>query len=353
MKKNYSISVWTTSRCNFRCTYCYEKTKHGVEDMTLATADRIVDFVKEEVKEGQLLSIQFHGGEPMLNFEVVKHIVERVEKEIPNEKRFGITTNCSLLDNEKVEFICEHMPRGISLSIDGDKETHELNRKCIIGNCEYDEILAIALKIKEKVKNVRIRMTYTPKTAPLLFKNVKYMVELGFKEIVPIADFYSKDWTTDDFDIVECQFKKIKQYKIENKKEVYDFNELTSEFKKKGICSGGKEHYSVNVNGDIYPCMMVVGDEKHRIGNIFTGFDYDMINSIVCINNDRLQVEGCKDCNLFDYCDSTRCLLVNYAINGNYYKPNLVNCNIMNIKYNLCDYLCDYSHFEHDEMATL
>ena len=226
MRTKFTTSIWLTSRCNFRCTYCYEKAKYGMEDMSFETADQIVDFVKVNIKAGQELSVQFHGGEPTLNFEVLRHIVERFEKELSNEKTFGITTNCSLLDDEKIDYICEHMPRGISISIDGNKETHELNRKCITGNVSYEAILANALKIRERNDKARVRMTYTPKTAPQLFENVKYLIELGFTEIVPVADFCSKEWKTKDFDTVEEQFKRIKKYLLENGKTDIYLNEL-------------------------------------------------------------------------------------------------------------------------------
>lgn len=349
MKQKFSVSIWVTRRCNFRCTYCYEKSKYGAEDLSYETANRIIDFVKENIKEGQALSVHFHGGEPTLNFEVIKHIVNRFEKEISNEKTFGITTNCSVLDDEMIDYICAHMARGISLSIDGNKETHELNRKCIVGNVFYEDILKNALRLREKNDMVRIRMTYTPRTAFHLYENIKYLIELGFSEIVPIADFCSKEWTSEDFDIVEEQFKNIKRYLFENNRKIIDLDELSGEFRGKGICSGGRDHYSVNVNGDIYPCIMVVGDDVHKIGNVFTGLDKEKIEKITKINCSRDKVEACGDCELSRYCESTRCLLVNYALNGDYYKPNLVNCNLMNIKYNLCDFM-EYQNDNINEM---
>lgn len=339
MKQKFSISIWITRRCNFRCTYCYEKSKYSMEDLSFETADQIVDFVKANIKDGQELSVQFHGGEPTLNFEVLRHLVERFENEFSNEKSFGVTTNCSLLNDETIDYICAHMARGISLSIDGNKETHELNRKCVVGNVSYEEILENALKIKAKNDKARVRMTYTPKTASLLYENIKYLIELGFTMIVPIADFCSEEWTIRDFDIVEEQFKKVKKYLLENHKNDIIFNELSGEFREKGLCSGGKDHYSVNVNGDIYPCIMVVGDDVHKIGNVFTGLDKEKIEKITKINCSRDKVKGCDDCELSGYCESTRCLLVNYALNGDYYKPNLVNCNLMNIKYSLCGFM--------------
>ena len=81
MKQKFSISIWITKRCNFRCTYCYEKSKYSMEDLSFETADQIVDFVKANIKDGQELSVQFHGGEPTLNFEVLRHLVERFEND--------------------------------------------------------------------------------------------------------------------------------------------------------------------------------------------------------------------------------------------------------------------------------
>lgn len=86
-----------------------------------------------------------------LSYDVIKYMVNRIENEIPNEKQFGMTTNCPLLTDEMIDYLCEHFPKGLSLSIDGDKETHELHRKCIQGNITYDLIFSNALKLLKKI----------------------------------------------------------------------------------------------------------------------------------------------------------------------------------------------------------
>lgn len=339
MQNKFAVNVWSTSRCNFRCTYCYEKSKYGEEDLSYETADQIIQFIKANLKKGQLLTVNFHGGEPTLNYDVIEYMVKRIESEIPNDKQFDMTTNCSLLTDEMIDFLCTHFPRGLSLSIDGNKETHELNRKCIQGDVGYDKIFSYAIKILEKISFVRIRMTYTRKTVKHLFENVRYLIEHGFKLIVPVPDMFSKDWTNQDFIDVENEFKKIKQYLVKNNINDINFNELTNEFKPKGVCTGGDDYYNINAHGDIYPCTFVVGNEAHWIGNVYDGLDNKKVEEIACINRNRDKVEGCQECRLAKYCSNTRCLLENYAITGDYYKPNLVNCNLMNIKYNLCDYM--------------
>ncbi len=337
MQDKFLVNIWATSRCNFRCTYCYEKGKYGEDDLSYETADRILCFIKVHVKEGQALTVNFHGGEPTLNYDVIKYMVDRMEAEIPNEKQFGMTTNCSMLTDDMIDFFCTHFPRGLSLSIDGNKEAHELNRKCIQGDVGYDVIFSNALKILKKCSYVRVRMTYTKKTVKCLFENVRYLIEQGFKQIVPVPDMFSKDWTNQDFADIENEFRKIKEYLVTNNISDIDFDELSDEFKPKGVCTGGEDYYNISARGDIYPCTFVVGDDSHWIGNVYEGLEYKRIDEIKCINRNRDKVEGCQECSLASFCSNTRCLLENYAINGDYYKPNLVRCNLMNIKYNLCN----------------
>lgn len=337
MQDNFLVNIWSTSRCNFRCTYCYEKGKYREDDLSYETADQIIRFIKENVKGGQSLVVNFHGGEPTLNYNVIRYMVDKIEAEIPNEKQFDMTTNCSLLTDEMIDYLCKHFPRGLSISIDGNKETHELNRKCINGDVGYDIIFSNALKILEKCSYVRVRMTYTRETVKNLFENVRYLIGHGFKQIVPVPDMFSKDWTDRDFVDIEEEFKKIKQYLKRNNISDIGFDELSNEFKPKGVCTGGEDYYNINPRGDIYPCTFVVGDDSHRIGNVYDGLEYRRIEEIKCINRNRDKVEGCQECSLAPYCSNTRCLLENYAINGDYYKPNLVRCNLMNIKYHLGD----------------
>lgn len=341
MQNKFTLNIWTTSKCNFRCTYCYEKAKYGETDLSYETADQIIRFIIENIKKDQFLTVYYHGGEPTLNYDVIKYMVNRIENEIPNEKQFGMTTNCSLLTDEMIDYLCEHFPKGLSLSIDGDKETHELHRKCIQGNITYDFIFSNALKLLKKNSSIRIRMTYTRKTVKRLYQNIRYLIEYGFKIIVPIPDMFSEDWTDQDFTDIENEFKKIKQYLVNNNIIDIYFEELSNEFKPQGICRGGEKSFNIDAQGDIYPCTFVVGDTVHWIGNVFSGLDDKKIMTIACINKNRDKVEGCEECILSKYCSNTRCLLENYAVTGNYYKPNLVKCNMMNIKYNLCNYMND------------
>lgn len=336
MKHNFYVNVWVTLRCNFRCRYCYEKSKYQDEDLSFESADKLVELIKNNVKAGQLLKVNFHGGEPTLNFDVIKYIVLRLENEISNEKQFGMTTNASLLNDDMIDFLCTHFTRNISISIDGKKETHEYNRKCVQGQVSYEQIFSNALKILSRVKSVRIRMTYDRKNVNQIYENVRFFIENGFKIIVPVADSFTKDWTNEDFEIVEIEFLKIKKYLAE--KEITDikFYELDNEFNQIGQCTGGNDYYNIDAYGDIYPCTFVVGDKTHKIGSLYHGIDYEKLKEIDCINNNRDKVVACKECLLFDYCKSTRCLMLNYVTTGDYYKPNLVNCNIINIKSKSC-----------------
>ena len=103
-------------------------------------------------------------------------------------------------------------------------------------------------------------------------------------------------------------------------------------FKQLPKCSGGHRHYSIAVNGDIFPCSLLIGNEEFKLGNTHTGINSDKINQVDKIN---FSESVCGDCALNAYCVSERCRLVNLATTGDFRVPNLINCKMMNVKYEI------------------
>ena len=104
---HFFVNIWITFNCNFRCRYCYVNTGCEHSNMKQDVADQVINFIKKNIKPDQELVINFHGGEPIINFEMVKYIVDKCESVFQNKVSFGITTNASLLDDYKINYLAE------------------------------------------------------------------------------------------------------------------------------------------------------------------------------------------------------------------------------------------------------
>lgn len=330
----FFVNLWITLKCNFRCRYCYVQEKYKNIDLSRRTADEFIKFIKKNIKIKQRLIINFHGGEPTINFDILKYIVQRLENEIDNNVDFGITTNGSLLNDEMVLFISKHCNYNISISMDGMNDTTEMNRKCLYGDGSFENISNNALKLLQYSKNVRIRMTYDRRNINELSRNICNFIHMGFTNIVPVADYFSKNWSDDDFKIVELEFKKVKNFINSNNISNVKIYDISDDYNCLSPCTAGHDYYSIDVLGNIYPCTLLVGDEEHLLGNIYKGIDFNKLLQIDEIN--KKKVDECSECQLYRFCKSVRCLFINYVTEGDYYKPNLVSCNLLNIKHNLC-----------------
>ncbi len=336
-RKRLFINLWVTMRCNFRCRYCYVKPLYANQDLSLETADALIAFVKKSVSPGQEIVINFHGGEPLLQFERIKYIVRRIREELPDHPSvFGMTTNGSLLDEESIAFIGEYMKYNCSISIDGDQETMQCNRFCCDNTPDcYRKIEQNAEKLLAVNPHTRIRMTYDRLNVPKLFENIRYFIDKGFRTIVPVADYYTDTWITEDFAEVKRQYAMVRSYIREKGITGVNIDAISCEFAKLGKCTAGNDYYSIDVFGKIYPCTVLVGDDDWIIGDLVHGIDSEQIRRIEAVNETELT--GCRECGMYDYCAAVRCRFINYATTGSCISPNLVTCQMMNVKVSLCE----------------
>lgn len=315
--------------------YCYVKPIYSNNALSKETADEFISFVLRNILPEQGLTVNFHGGEPLLNYDIIKYLVERLKTLLPTkELRFGLTTNGSLLDKEKISYLAENMKYNLSISIDGKKETMEKNRKCISGKIDYDQIENNALSLLEKHPGLRIRMTYDRKNVDELCENIKYFIQKGFRYIVPVADEYADDWTENDYEKIREQFIFLRNWMKNNNIDDVKIDVLSGCFRELGKCTAGDHYYSIDVFGNIFPCTVLVGHDEWQIGSLKQGLDKKMLKRIKDINEP--EIVECSGCGLYDYCISTRCRFINYATTGNYFTPNIVACNMLGIKAELC-----------------
>lgn len=328
---NYFVNLFVTDKCNFKCRYCYEKGGNkGRKNMTQATADDVIRFIERTIGPDQQLIVSFHGGEPVLRFELIKYMVEKIRRVLPNEAIFGITTNGSLLNDEMVEYLAENMRYKLSISIDGDECTQNFNRLHYGDSASYGEIMGYAAELRNRNPLFTIRMTYDRYNIYDLYRNIRYFIDNGFDRIIAEADFMSREWEQGDFEVIYEQFLGVKQYICGIKDRHITVYPINSPDICLSPCTAGHDYFTISSSGKLYPCTMVVNDRKFCLGDVRKGVDIGAL-----YKTDRItscENEGCRQCTRKQFCTAYRCCFLNYASTGDYYSPNLVMCNLMSIR---------------------
>lgn len=331
--------------CNLRCKYCFASTGSFGGHRTMMdveTGKKAIDFLIEKSAGRRNLEVDFFGGEPLMNFEVVKQIVEyaRVrEKEAGKNFRFTITTNAVLLNEENKDFINKNM-HNVVLSIDGRKETNDRMRPRIDGSGTYSSILP---KIKDMAEsrnqdNYYVRGTFTRENLDFS-KDVLHLANEGFKQIsiepVVAAKDSGYDIREEDLDKLYSEYEKLAYEYVnrEQKNEGFNFFHFMIDLKqgpcvikRLGGCGSGHEYLSITPEGDLYPCHQFVGDEKFKMGNIHEGtFNGDFQKNFQKSN--VYTKKECSECWAKFYC-SGGCAANAYQFNNDINVPYQIGCEL-------------------------
>ena len=322
------FTIFITEKCNLRCTYCYEQGMDRNKSMDIKVADKTIDFICRKIKNEELnipLYIVFHGGEPLMNFEVVKHIHKGLSKKVVGRKIiYDMTTNGTCLDTEKIDFICKNIDN-ISVSIDGTKETHDKNRIFENGKGSYDISVKNAKKFLDRGKDVRIRMTYTTNTVSELYESIAQITKYGFRTIVPVTDFMDTNWTKSHINTINDQISKLINLKEEYQNLDVSLIDIINLNTRKGDCFGGVVSFAIDANGGIFPCTFSVGENEFKLGSVF---DEDISEEkkrelIKIYTSDN---EECEGCSRKEFCSSVRCKLINKKVTGEFNKSIPIIC---------------------------
>lgn len=330
-----SFTLWITTNCNLNCKYCYEGENKLNKSMDKDIIDRSIDFgIKYFMNKDERLSFAIHGGEPFLEFETMKYIVKEIKKryEHLNEKpKFLTTTNATILSDEMIEFIVNEMP-DITVSIDGTKETHDKMRKFKGGKGSHDIVLKNSLKLLQHLPNMRIRMTFDSDTVNNLFEDIKFLIDNGFKIIVPAPNLFDSRWNDNHVNILEQQMKYIKAH-IQGRDDIAVSIVDKNEYRLKGNCNGGKTSIHIYPDGTLYPCILAGGNNEFCVGNIYEGIDIEKRDKLLNISKEiNTQCEGCK---LYNYCDGSRCKIINKILTRDYNQASTMRCSIENLLYKI------------------
>ena len=306
--------------CNLNCSYCFasQGKYHGERAvMSYEVGKRALDFLIENSGTRRNLEVDFFGGEPLMNFQVVKDLVayaRSIEKEKGKNFRFTLTTNGVLVDDDVIQWANRECSN-VVLSLDGRKEIHDRFRVDYAGNGSWEKIVPKFQKFVQARggKDYYMRGTFTHAN-PDFLKDIQTMLDLGFNElsmepVVCAADDPSA-LTEDDLPIVMEQYEKLADLMLQRDKEGRPFTfyhymiDLTGGpciYKRISGCGSGTEYMAVTPWGDLYPCHQFVGEERFCLGNIWEGVTNREIQKEFACCNVYAHPE-CRDCWARLYC---------------------------------------------------
>ncbi len=306
--------------CNMTCDYCFagEGRYQGKSSlMSFETGKRALDFLIEQSGDRKNLEVDFFGGEPLLNFEVVKQLVEygRSQEASHNKVfRFTLTTNGVLLDDEIMEFANREMSN-VVLSLDGRKEVNDRLRLLANGSGTYDQVLPKFKKMAELrgQENYYIRGTYTHYNTDFA-SDILHLADLGFKQLSmePVVAPASEPYALTEEDIpklcAEYERLAVEMLKRSEKGEGFTFFHYMIDLsggpcivKRVSGCGVGTEYMAVTSGGDLYPCHQFVGDPEYLLGNIYDGVkNTEALSEFSSCN--VYEKKECMDCFARLYC---------------------------------------------------
>ncbi len=331
--------------CNLACEYCFaDGGTYNDERKTMSydTAKAAIDMLVEMSGTRRNLEVDFFGGEPMLDFEVVKKTVlyaRSIERERGKNFRFTITTNAYRLNDEDIDFFNEQM-YNVVISIDGRKEVHNRVRKTVGGKDSFDDVIKNALRFKERRKGqYYVRGTFTRYNLDFC-SDVLFLNDLGFDQlsIEPVVLKPESPMSIREQDLprIIAEYDKLAEEYIARRKTdkwfnffhfMIDIDNAPCAVKRLKGCGAGGEYVAVAPDGTVYPCHQFDGIKSVALGNVFDG-----------VNNDELRKKfyycsvptktDCSECWAKYYC-SGGCMANSFKFNGDINMPYKPACELM------------------------
>ncbi len=332
--------------CNLRCDYCFAGTGdfgtgHRME-MPLEVGKKAIDFLIEKSENRRNLEVDFFGGEPLMNFDVVKEIVRYArqrEKACGKNFRFTVTTNGTLLTDDRIDFINAEM-HNVVLSVDGRKEVNDRVRHRVDGSGSYDAFLPKFQKLvaRRGEGQYYVRGTFTKYNLDFA-EDVLHLNRCGFDQISvePVVADPKLPYaiTEEDLPAIFAEYERLANLLIQRRREhtgfnffhfMIDLDQGPCVIKRLRGCGAGNEYCAVTPDGDVYPCHQFVGQEEWRMGDIFSGeIDMEMKRRFAASN--VYGKEECRSCWAKFYC-SGGCNANNHAYAGDIMRPYRLACEL-------------------------
>lgn len=315
-----ALCLHVAHTCNLNCEYCFasQGKYHGERAiMSLDVAKRAIDFLVENSGTRRNLEVDFFGGEPLMNWQVVKDTVayaRSIEKEKNKNFRFTLTTNGMLIDDEVIDFANREM-HNVVLSLDGRKAVHDHLRKDYAGNGSYERIVPKFQRLAKarEGKNYYMRGTFTHNNVDFT-EDIFHMADLGFTELSmePVVCAPDDPYALTDEDLPKIyeQYEILAKDMLRRKREgkpitfyhyMIDLKNGPCIYKRISGCGSGTEYMAVTPWGELFPCHQFVGDDKYSMGNIWDGVTNTGVRDMFKNCNAYARPE-CKDCWAKLYC---------------------------------------------------
>ena len=315
-----ALCLHVAHTCNLNCSYCFaSQGKYNGERavMSFEVGKQALDFLVAHSGTRRNLEVDFFGGEPLMNFEVVKQLTayaRSIEKDAHKNFRFTLTTNGMLIDDEVIDF-CNREMSNVVLSLDGRKEVHDRFRVDYAGNGSWERIVPKFQKLvaARGGKNYYMRGTFTHHN-PDFLNDIRTMLELGFTELsmepVVCAPDDPSALTAEDRALVLEQYEELAELMLARERQgkpftfyhyMLDLSGGPCIYKRISGCGSGTEYMAVTPWGDLYPCHQFVGDERFRLGDIWHGLDNPAVQGEFAACNVYAKPE-CRDCWARLYC---------------------------------------------------
>lgn len=332
-----NLELMISEDCNLRCDYCFVQTKRPAS-MSKGIGEKAADFLIKASGDRKDIGFLFFGGEPLLGFKTITHIVEYAEKraaEVEKRVHFSITTNGTLLTESVLQFFKDHKV-SILLSIDGNAEVHDKHRKTRNGKGSFSLIAKNFDLILKYFPDMEVRITPHPDTSGNLLESVRFLAEVGFNRFI-IGAVHGMEWPDRTHEIYEQQMVEVIRFRqslIEQGKTFHlttlEGGPITCSFG----CRAGAAYAAVAADGSLAPCSMFLGtpgiEEAYRFGNVTEGLTAEMRRrELLMLNAQRDKV--CRSCDLVSHCGGG-CPVTNFKSTGCFVTPSPQQCRDMRVR---------------------
>ena len=360
-KKVATITFQVTENCNFACTYCYQHNKttnHMSLDIAKLTIDKLLANAENpnayfSVHKFSGLIIEFIGGEPLLEIDLIQQIIEYFEYclniKYPHliwtfYHRYLITTNGYLYNTEKVQYLLNHYSSILSMviTVDGNEKAHNLCRRTKTGEPTYRTVLEAAIQNREEHANYTTKLTISPENIKYLYDSITFLISIGFSHICATFTF-EEGWTFEHAQLCLKELKKVNDWLIKNNMtdlcyiSLLDIESIKQSPRIENWCGFNSSMLAIDYQGNIFPCTRFMDislnnkQPPYIIGNIFDGLGTNLeeqqrLNDFKILNCQNQSEQKCLEC--FCSAGCAWCSAYNYEYYGTIFKRTTFHCEL-------------------------